>query len=223
MFKNIMKIWSEQAFTAKVVDEFLSMLETSERMMSYSFRNLVKKKKSGDDQEEIYAADRSINVLEQDIRKRVLVHISANPRCNVPACLVLISIVKDAERLGDYVKNFYELPHLLKDSKSNRKLFRVLIDDIGSSLVELFHMTIESFRNTDKVMSNNAVNSGHEIARNCERLIEEVVESDYTLRQAVVLALGARYMKRIALHLANIASSVNNPFTEMDYLLPGQK
>ena len=219
MFRTIMKIWSEQAFSAKMVDEFLSMLEKSEGMMSYSFSNLVKKKKAKAAQEKIYSTDQSINFLEQDIRKRVLVHISANPRCNISACLILISIAKDAERLGDYVKNFYELPLLLKGSKSDKKLFSELVEDNGDALLELFHMTAESFKNSDKVMATRAVSAGHDIAKKCEKLIEDVAESDYTVRQAVVLALGARYMKRIALHLANISSSVKNPFTEMDYLI----
>ena len=52
----------------------------------------------------------------------------------------------------------------------------------------------------------------------CEEIINEIIESDYTTKQAVALAFAARFIKRIALHLSNIASSVVNPLPEMDFI-----
>ena len=82
----------------------------------------------------------------------------------------------------------------------------------------LFKKCSEAFKNSDKELATVVIKSGHEISKRCEEIIEEVVDSDYSNRQAVVLALGARFMKRIALHLSNIASSVINPLPELDYI-----
>ena len=193
------------------------MLKNTEEMMSYTFESLAKKGKVKKAQENIYNKDKYINILERDIRKRILIHMSANPKSNITACLLLICISKDAERLGDYIKNLSELPHLLKDAKSDKKLFQKLFNETGSELLKLIQMSTDSFKNSDKILASKAIELGHEIAQKCEDIIEEVVESDFKNRQVVVLALGARYMKRISLHLSNISSSVVNPLPEIDF------
>jgi len=213
-----MRIWKEQAFSSRIVDEFVYMLDSSEEMLSYTMKTITKKGKAKDIEENIYHKDQRINLKERDIRKQVLVHLATNPGCNLPACLALISISKDAERLGDYIKNFIELKDLMKNSKSDRYLFKELFEGTGEQLLELFDIVQEGFKRSDKELATRAVRRGHEISKRCEEIIDEVIESDYTNRQAVVIALGARYMKRIALHLANIASSIVNPLPELDYL-----
>ena len=194
------------------------MLDSSEEMLSFAFKSLIKKGDAKEYQRNIYIKDQSINIKERDIRKQILIHLSTNPNCNLSACLALISISKDAERLGDYVKNLFELQSLLKDSKSNRKLFKKLFDENGKDLLELFEKVTISFKSSDRELASAAITEGREISKRCEEIIEEVIVSDYSNRQAVVLALGARYMKRIALHLSNIASSVVNPLTDLDYV-----
>lgn len=218
MFRKLMKIWSEQAFSSRIVADFLFMLDSSEEMLSYAFNTLTQKSEAKESQKYIYEKDQSINLKERDIRKQILVHLSTNPVCNLSAGLVLISIVKDAERLGDYIKNFFELDNLLKDSKSDHKLFKRLFDENGKDLLTLFKKVSTAFKNSDRKLASEAVMEGREISKRCEEFIEEVITSDYTTRQAVVIALGERYLKRIALHLSNIASSIINPLPELDYI-----
>ena len=50
-----------------------------------------------------------------------------------------------------------------------------------------------------------------------------VFDDSVTFNNDVVLTLGARYLKRIALHLSNIASSIFLPMPEMDYIKDGIK
>ncbi len=218
MFRDLMKIWNSHSFSSSIVDEFVSMLDSSREMLSYCFDTLTSKGEPVDAQKNIYFKDQSINLKEQDIRKQILVHISTNPKGNLPAWLTLISVSKDAERLGDYVKNIFELSQLAKDSKKDRKLFKSLFSENGDELLELFETVAKSYRSGDKALALRAVNSGKKISGRCEEIIEEVIDSDYSNRQAVVVALGARYMKRIALHLSNIASSIINTLPELDYL-----
>ena len=217
MLKELMKIWAEQEFSAKVVDEFLNMISESRLMLENAFKSFAPKGQRDNVQEEIYQVDQKINLTERDIRRRVLIHLSTNQDCNLPACLTLISIVKDAERLGDYVKNISELKPLLKDSQTGSKLFLELFDEIGSHILDLFDKVYDAFKNSDRDVALEAMNVGHEIAKQCENIIDEVIRSKYTVRQSVVLTLGSRYMKRISRHLANIASSVINPVEELDF------
>ena len=178
---------------------------------------MIKKSKTKHIQENIYNKDKSINLKERDIRKQILVHLATNPVCDLSACLALISISKDAERLGDYIKNFIELIEIARDSKSDRHLFRKLFEENGERLLILFRLVSEAFRNSDTDSALEAVREGREISHHCEEIIDEVLVSDYSSRQAVIIALGSRYMKRIALHLSNIASSLVNPLHEVGY------
>jgi len=218
MFRELMKIWSEQAFSSKIVEEFLFMLDSSEEMLSYAFKTLTKNAKGKKFQQKIYTKDKIINLKEQDIRKQILIHLSVNPSVNIPACLALLIIAKDAERLGDYVKNLFELNTLVKGDESDDELFNRIFDEIGDELLVLFKKVSESFKNSDKLLSNEAMQEGRAIAKKCEDVIDEVVKSKFSARRAVVIALGARYIKRIALHLSNIASSVTNPMVQTDFI-----
>lgn len=221
MFIDLIKIWNQQTFTAKVIDEFVSMLTSSEEMLSYTFRVLLGEITADEFAENIYQKDQSINFREQDIRKRVLVHLSTDHKSNLPASLALISVSKDAERLGDYVKNIFELQQKLNaDAARDQEMFAMLFDQTGQELLALFRETALAFKNSDADRAELVMRNGRDIGRRCEEIIAKVANSDYTARQAVIIALGARYLKRIALHLANIASSVVNPLPEKDYRQP---
>ena len=63
--------------------------------------------------------------------------------------------------------------------------------------------------------------------RACDRVVEQVLDAPgLTNRQVVAYTLAARYHKRIAAHLGNIASSLVMPLHKLDYFdeeyLPGQ-
>ena len=213
-----MKIWSKQTFTSKIVNEFSSMLESSEEMLQYALKVLTHKGKAKNFQRNIYIKDQKINITEKEIRKRILIHLTTSPGSNLPACLALISITKDAERLGDLVKNIFELNSMFKDFKDGKKLFKKLFDDIGNEVLKLFKEVNTAFKNSDTESALKVVTKARTISKQCEGIITELLDSDYTANQAVVLTLGARYLKRISLHLSNIASSIFLPLPEMDYI-----
>ena len=147
----------------------------------------------------------------------MLVHLTVNKTANLPEYLGLISIAKDAERLGDYVKNVYELKQLVDGIETTSPLFETLFTDIGGQLLDLFTAVIDSFRDCDRECALKAITMGGEIATRCESMIMDIIKTEKTVPQAVVLALGARYLKRIARHLTNIASSVVNPMPDLDF------
>ncbi|MFC1650843.1 phosphate uptake regulator PhoU [Candidatus Latescibacterota bacterium] len=216
------RIWAEQSFTRRIVEEFSSMLESSEEMISYALKVLTHKGKAKNVQENIYIKDQKINITEQEIRKRILIRLSTSPGGNIPACLVLISIAKDAERLGDYVKNIFELSNMVfRDFGDDDLLFQQLFETIGQDVKDLFNSVNTAFKNSDTELALEVSAQSRSISKKCEDVINQVVKSDFTADQAVVLTLGARYLKRIALHLSNISSSIFLPMPEMDYIKGG--
>ncbi|MCD6308687.1 MAG: hypothetical protein J7M24_06800 [Candidatus Latescibacteria bacterium] len=218
MFSRLKSVWAEQEFTRRIVEEFSSMLESSEEMLTYALKVIINKSKGKKSEKKIYIKDQKINITEQEIRKRVLIHLSIQPQSNIPACLALISITKDAERLGDYIKNIFELNTMIRDRDGGDKLFRTLFEDIGDEVLALLKTVKTAFNDSDSKLALEAANNGREISKRCENIIVELVDSDYSAAMTVTLTLGSRYFKRIALHLSNIASSIFIPLPEMDYI-----
>lgn len=216
MIRDLLRIWEEQTFTQKIVGEFTSMLDYSEEMLAYALKVIVNKGKGKKSDKNIYFKDQKINITERGIRQRILLHLAANPGGNIPASLALVGLAKDAERLGDYVKNLFELNAMIRDFENDDKLFKTLFEDVGNDVLKLFVLVRNSFKDSDADMAIEAASKAKAIVGTCEAMIQKLADSDYPTRKAVSLALGARYFARIANHLANIASSVFLPMPESE-------
>ena len=66
-------------------------------------------------------------------------------------------------------------------------------------------------------MANESWDFEREIVKRCDKIIERLARSDLDVNEAVALALMARYFKRLAAHLTNIATSVILPVSDLDY------
>jgi len=218
MIAQLKKIWQEQAFTNQIVEDYTSMLDYSGEMLKYAQKVIVNIGKGKKSEKKIYTKDQKINFTEQDIRKRILVHLSANPGANLPACLALIKISKDAERLGDYIKNTFELHDLISEKDMQDPLYEELFVEIGNEVRTLMDMVNKAFNDSDVDIARASSAKGRELSRRCEEVIQKLLGTDYPTRKAVTVTLGSRYFKRIALHLANIATSIYMPLPEMDYI-----
>ena len=65
--------------------------------------------KSKETKREVKTTDRGINAAQRDVRRELLLHASVNDAVDLPLVLSYMSVVKDAERVGDYSKNLYDL------------------------------------------------------------------------------------------------------------------
>jgi phosphate transport system protein len=164
----------------------------------------------------IYETDRRINHLQRKVRKQLVEHLAMAPGSDVPISLILMSITKDAERLGDYCKNLLEVAEAMERplglGSRGTELVR-LLDEVE----RLFGPVAAATMKSDKAGAAEAVARGRKIASECDALIDDLIGSDVPTREAVLLALSARYLKRIALHLTNVASSVVQPLHRLDY------
>ena len=164
----------------------------------------------------VYETDRRINHLQRKIRKQLVEHLVASPGSDVPISLVLMSITKDAERLGDYSKNLLEVAEAMK-TPLGKGAQGETVTQLLADVEALFGPTATATVESDKEMAETAVESGRQIAARCNCLIDDLLASELPAREAVLLALSARYLKRIALHLTNVASSVVMPLHRLDY------
>jgi phosphate uptake regulator len=164
----------------------------------------------------VYETDKRINHLQRKVRKQLVAHLAMAPGSDVPISLVLMSITKDAERVGDICKNLLEVAEAAATPPGKGSYG----DRVKKLLAEgeaLFEPTVTGTVNSDKDTACRAVEGARNLARECDAMIDDLMKDTLPTRDAVLLTLLARYLKRISLHLSNIASSVVMPLHRLDY------
>ena len=216
MFDNLLSFWKGKDFLNEVLKEFEKMLNDTEEMFRQVCRKLLEGKSEANLKDRIYKIDREVNHLEKEIRKRIITHLSIQGNVDMPMSLILMSVVKDAERIGDYAKNLFEVTELLTQPL-DKKIFEDLFDGMDKTILREFSETRAAFMESDKKMARNVLDIERKIVLKCDEAIEKLAKSSYSINVAVCLTLLARYFKRIAAHLANIGSSVVLPIQELDF------
>ncbi|MFC1631268.1 phosphate uptake regulator PhoU [Candidatus Omnitrophota bacterium] len=216
MFKNLLHFWKGKDFLTQVIADFGNMLNESEAMFKQVCDRILNNKDQPGLEEQVYEIDKKVNLLEREIRKRIMSHLAVQPSVDVPACLLLMSVVKDAERLGDYAKNIFQLTRIL-EKPIDKVRFTELFDEMDEQILALFAATKDAFINSDEAKAKLAWQYERKIVKPCDQIVEKLSKSSLSVNEAVCFTLIARYFKRIAAHLANIATSVILPISDLDY------
>jgi len=214
MLGRIMELWRGSSLVSQMLDEFMEMLDLSKSM----YDDLVRVGLNGGDLETIregfFAKDVAINKAEQSIRRKVLVHLSVQAGTDIPACLVLISVVKDAERLGDYAKNIFEV--FVQTPQLAPSIYRDQLIQMAGELSEAFDNAKNVFRNSDTQAAHQLREANYRLAKQCDSAIQQLL-AGASSETAVAYALLFRFHKRILSHLRNIVSSVVMPVDKIGY------
>lgn len=216
MFKSLLDFWREKDFLKQVLEDFKEILNDAEHMFGLVHAGLVLNKSEPDLKEKIYAIDKRVNETERNIRKKIVEHLLVQPSVDMPMSLLLMSVVKDAERLGDYSKNLFEVKELLK-KPINREMYVDIFDNIDGKLIDLFKQTKKAFIDSDENEAKQTWQNERSIVKSCDEIIKKLVKSNLSVNESVCFALIARYYKRIAAHLTNISTSVILPISDLDY------
>ncbi|MEZ4272227.1 MAG: PhoU domain-containing protein, partial [Myxococcota bacterium] len=158
-----------------------------------------------------------VNKLERRIRKQVVAHLSFPSNVvDVPYCLLMMSLVKDVERIGDYAKNLSEVLALHEEPFPEGEIIDEL-REIRREVETRFQSAAEIFRKSEKERALAQIRMGRDIAHRCEALLRKNARSAYDAGTTTAIVLGTRYYKRIDGHLNNILSSVIMPLHKIDY------
>jgi len=213
MFADFLKFWKRSSLLKEATEEVVTMLEKARYMFEFSMRVMMEEER---EKEDIYQLDRELNLLQVDVRRKILEHLAINPYQDITSSLVLSIIVYDIERIGDYSKNTIELAHLYPEQMLGTYFDQ--IREIEVQVAELFNQTINCFKKGDVELGKEIMEAHSKLAPRCEKIVEDVIKNPkLTAKEGVVIALLARYLKRVSAHLKNVASSVVNPFHRLTY------
>ncbi len=172
---------------------------------------------TSEERTQIYKQDVQVNKLQRVIRKQVIAHLSIQGNtANLPYCLLLMSLVKDVERLGDYAKNLADVVELRPDPPPDNEIIAEL-KEIRGGVEGAFGAAAEVFGTSDRERAIGLIQSGKSLAHRCDALLATIARSNYDSTFTTAAVLGARYYKRIGGHVLNVLSAVVMPLHKLDY------
>jgi len=171
--------------------------------------------------------DSVLNSKLMGLRKELIEYLSLSSAPNINATFVLVSIIIDYERIGDYCKNIVQIrqlfPVMLNDDN-----YLPAIEEMKEIVLSMFDVVSEAFTDSDKEKAEK----GRGMFEKVKEIHAEVVKklnADRNIdpRGAIVYSSLANYLRRVGGHLSNIASSVLHPFYGLgfsrDYLHEGKE
>ena len=220
VFKNLVNIWKSEDSLSQAWSSSNEMLVFSHDMFNDSINAL----RSGEKNKVIKSIkqrDEIINQYHREIRKKVVTYYSVSKDIlNIDSGLVLLNMVVDIERVGDYSKNILDLakhhPKKLVSEKISDEL-RI----IEKAVIERFKNTVISIETMDEDIARKLIKSYRsDLGKISDNLVASSISGNFQIgeeHKASSMVLYARYLKRIGAHLKNITSVVVNPFESIGY------
>ncbi len=165
--------------------------------------------------DDLFDTDKRINAAEQRIRRQIVVHATVHGTPSFPACLVLMSVVKDAERVGDYAKNIFDLAELSPKLPPGK--YRDDLVKLKDRISELMARCRETFDKQDTETAQKIIGRLEEAEDHCDKQISQLLTTDQGTELSATYALSYRYFKRVASHVFNVLTSIVQPIDKIDF------
>jgi phosphate uptake regulator len=218
MIKEILSVFKANTLMDRAFQRSYVMLDLTFKMFLQA-REVLRRTEHNRLDIDIADEDSEVNKYQREVRKDVFNHLVLTDGEQVGSGLVLVSIVIDLERIGDYTKNIAEIA-LNHPQRLHGGAFEDDIIRIENAVEENFRRTIEVFKNSDEEAGLQLIKDFKWISKlSDDDSMSLIKESDTSITSgsAVALALYFRSLKRINAHLRNVTTSVVNPFHRIGY------
>ncbi len=218
MIKEILSVFTSDSLMDRAFKRSYDMLDLTKIMFSES-RQTLRETDTNLSKYDINDQDSEINKYQREVRKDVLNHLIMAGTDELTSGMVLVSIVIDIERIGDFTKNIVEIaqnhPQRLHAGEFEEELIR-----IENALSDSLDRTINCFKNSDESAALQLLKEYKWIPRVCDEKIASLIRGEdpsLPSGSAVALAIYIRALKRIFAHSRNIVTSVVNPFHRIGF------
>lgn len=218
MFSKFKELFGSENLLDTAFHTTLTMLDFDQKMYLAS-RATLRESDNAELSFDIRKTDRKINKYERDVRRNVLTHLTIAGNQNLVPGMVLVSIVIDVERIGDYTKNIAGLAAMHKNRLTGG-IHEKTLQVIEAIIEKNFEGVIDVLKTQDKAKAREILHMEEKTAEKSDMIVRDMIlEKDKKLSpgDTVCLAMYARYLKRINAHLTNIASSMVNPFPRIGF------
>lgn len=215
-FKELFSVFQDDRPIDSASKDFARMLALAQEMVLEASEVFWGRAYSPEERTALYKKDVEVNKLQRRIRKQLVAHVTNTECRHVPYAMLIMSLAKDVERIGDYAKNLVELADLRSDELPDDENTREL-REIRDAVEELVRSAADVFLESEEDRATELTIEGRNTAKRCDKLVSEVATASYDNASTVVLALGARFYKRIGGHVLNLLSGVIMPLHKLDY------
>ncbi|MCH7612377.1 MAG: hypothetical protein IIB95_05300 [Candidatus Marinimicrobia bacterium] len=220
LFKDVINLWKAEDLLSQAWNDSNEMLDLSHEIFQQALIYL-KKRENIETLKALKKRDKEINEYQRNVRRKVLTHYAVEQdTTDLANGLILINMVVDIERIGDYCKNILDLainhPQTIDSNEISEDLaiiesevqnrFKKTLEAIHTQNEEIAKSLMKGYRKQLTGLSDDIVNG---IIRNELHFGSE--------SRTAAIALYARYLKRIGAHLKNITSTLVNPFDSIGY------
>ncbi len=194
----------------------VEMLLTNRHTFDLAINSVIGGTDPGMVGDEIRNSDRSVNKAERRIRKELVVHTSVRGgQADLPRVLVAMSVIKDAERIGDYAKNIWDLADAGVDLSDAEDIYvlRSMRDRTSGMLADCARI----YGERDSEAVHSLIPILDDWLDEYDACLLAQMASTGSARDAVSRALLCRYLKRITAHTMNVITSLVMPLHRLDY------
>ncbi len=220
LFKDVINLWKADDLLSQSWDESYKMLNLSHEIFQQALIYL----RNGENIDTLKALkkrDKEINEYQRDVRRKVLTHYAVEQdTSNMADGLILINMVVDIERIGDYCKNILDLAinhdQSIKSSEISEDL--AMIEEEAKSR---FEKTIQAIQAQDVEIAKSLMEGYKEqMTGKSDEIVNGILKDELHFgseARTASIALYARYLKRIGAHLKNITTTLGNTFDASGY------
>jgi phosphate uptake regulator len=218
MLNEIINLLKRDNLMVQALDECYEMVDLCRTMLNASITSL----RESDNAEialDIGALDKKLNAFERDVRRKVMTHLSLTRSTDISSGLILVSVVIDLERIGDYAKNIYQISQA-HPARLHAGPIEDQVKEIETVAADHFSRSMVAFKEGDVEAARELMSSYKaDISSVCADIENKLVRGDVDLpaAEAVAVALYMRFIKRISSHARNLVSAIVNPFPRIGY------
>ena len=216
MWTELLSIFRPGNPLNSISKDFKEMLDIDLEMATLVEPHIFDQSLTMEQQSKVYKLDVRVNKLERKIRKQIIAHASLTG-ADIGYCFMMMSIVKDAERIGDYVKNITEVKSLGGGGVPEGPI-RTELQDLVSNAMLLLTEAPKVVEEEDTERAQELVEIGRTSGTRCDRLLVELAKTKFGASKTTAMVLLTRFYKRLGAHALNIISSVLMPVHKVDFI-----
>jgi phosphate transport system protein len=218
MFSQILKALRARRIAEELLTELDQMLSHTAWMFDRASSVLQRTVTADEVRESLYRRDREVNELERSMRRKIIRHLTINPDSEIAGCLMFMSLAKDAERIGDYCKNVFEVGVFYR-RQLRVEHYAGPLNEVRQQVQTMFEQARKAIGQASEDTAKSVIDSAGQIGKKCEGVIRQLLQEHHKLDtdEAVAYSLLARHYKRVSAHLSNICTAVVSPIDMLDF------
>ncbi|MAM64081.1 MAG: hypothetical protein CMF92_00505 [Candidatus Marinimicrobia bacterium] len=222
IFTEILSVWRKEDLLSEAWEKSLEMLDLSHNMFVKAVKK-SKKQESLSVLKQLKNRDKEINKYQREVRRKIITHFSLQNNINdISSIMVLMNMVVDIERIGDYSKNILDLA-IYYPERLNTKILHPELHEIEQVVKSRFDKTVDAIKTEDVELASTLIKGfKKQVTTASDRIVNNIISGELNLEsgsESAAIVLYARYLKRIGSHLKNITTTIINPIDSIGYQL----